>query len=92
MMKDDFDSGNKNAKPDVRTSNILIKSCLKSGKKNSINKAEMILKEMIDLYECGYLDEGPNKITYRTMIRCLQNAGGTKDRIEELKKLLESSK
>ena len=85
MMKDDFDSGNEDTRPNIRTYNILINACSKSGKKDSINKAEIILKEMNDLYECGYLEEGPDKSTYRTMIRSLQKVGGTEDCIEELK-------
>merc|ERR1712032_573170 len=90
MMKEDYNSGNKNAKPDINTYTILIAAWSKSKNKNSPVEVEKILKVINDLHKSGKLKEGPNKITYNTMIKCFGIYPGTEERIEEIKMLMKT--
>jgi len=90
MLKDN--AGKKNSKPTFRTYSILINAWSKSNSDNAPDKVENILKEMNRLHKSGDLQEGPNDITYRRMIQCLQKFKGTEQRIRELKGLLKSYK
>lgn len=69
-MKDDFRSGNKRAKPNVRSYSILIDARAKSESASAPIEAESLLKEMIDLYIQGKLDEGPDCFSYTGVINC----------------------
>jgi pentatricopeptide repeat protein len=84
MMKNEFKSGNKKCRPNVMTYSILIKAWAKSGKDNTPEEVEKILQEMKDLHKSGDLVEGPNHITYTSMIDSLQKFDGTEDRVKEL--------
>jgi pentatricopeptide repeat protein len=84
MMKNEFKSGNKKCRPTVMTYSILIKAWAKSGKDNTPEEVEKILQEMKDLHKSGDLVEGPNHITYTSMIDSLQKFDGTEDRVKEL--------
>ena len=90
IMKEDYSSGNIDAKPDIRTYNILIDSWSKSGNENAPDEAEKILSEMHESYKKGEIIGKPNQIIYSTMIKCLKNYQGTEKRIHELKNLKNS--
>ena len=47
ILKDDYRSGNKDAKPDVQTCNTLINAWSKSGNHDAPIQAELLLKEII---------------------------------------------
>merc|ERR1711971_658915 len=90
MMKEDYNSGNRNAKTNIRTYNKIIDAWSKSKNKNSPVEVEKILKEINDLHTSGKLKRGPNKITYNTMIKCSGIYPGTGERIQELKMLMKT--
>ena len=81
-MKEDYQSGNQQAKPTVTTYTILINTLSKSNSnmnngKDTNNsddtaplKAELLLLEMIELYETGVLLDSPNTIVYSSVINC----------------------
>ena len=85
MMNEDHRLGNTNIKPNVQTYNIIIDAWSKSGDKKAPVESERNLKEMNNGYEIGELQERPDNITYRTMIRCLKRFKETEDRARELK-------
>ncbi|OEU10328.1 TPR-like protein [Fragilariopsis cylindrus CCMP1102] len=68
MMEADFESGNKDAKPDIKTYNNLIHAWSKSGKDDSPAQARKILQKLITNNSSGYLNEGPDVITYNSVI------------------------
>ena len=90
MTKDDDDDNDNNAinsvKPDLFTYNILIDGWYKSGNDNAPDQVEKILQEMKDRCKKGYLSQGPDEITYNTIIKCLESYPGTEERVSELKK------
>jgi pentatricopeptide repeat protein len=91
MTKDEDDINNDNntinsVKPDLFTYNILIDCWYKSGSDNAPAQVEKILQEIKDRCKKGYLSQGPDEITYNTVIKCLESYTGTEDRVSELKK------
>jgi pentatricopeptide repeat protein len=68
LMEDDFKSGNNDAKPNMISYSTLINAISKSGKENAPRQAMNILKKVIDLHSKGYLDEGPDTITYTSVM------------------------
>jgi pentatricopeptide repeat protein len=92
MMKNAFKAGNTNGRPNSQTYTILIKAWGKSSKKNAPEEVEKILQEINDLHTSGDLQDGPDKVTYSSMIYCLQRFKGTEKRVEELKNLKKSCK
>jgi len=90
MMKEDFNSGNTNAKPNLTTYNILIDAHAKSGHENAPSEVEKILSEINHRKDNGQLPEGPDKITYKSLIMCLEKYEGTEDRVRAFK--MEASK
>uniref|UniRef100_A0A7S4APZ8 Pentacotripeptide-repeat region of PRORP domain-containing protein n=2 Tax=Pseudo-nitzschia australis TaxID=44445 RepID=A0A7S4APZ8_9STRA len=69
-MKEDYKSGNEEARPVVYMYTILIKAWAKSVHPNAPQEAEKLLQEVLDLYARGELEEGPNNFTYGTLINC----------------------
>jgi pentatricopeptide repeat protein len=49
---------------------------------------ENILQEIKDRHRAGFLKEGPNKSTYRSMLVCLNKYPGTEDRVKQILRLL----
>jgi len=90
LMEDDYQSGNKSAKANAQAYSILIDAWSKSGKNDAPVEMEKILKEMSQNFQTGELQEGPNVITYTSMIRCLKKFEGTEERVQEL--IVESRK
>ena len=90
MTKGDDNDSDKSAinsvKPDLFTYNILIDGWYKSGNDNAPDQVEKILQEMKDRCKKGYLSQGPDEITYNTIIKCLESYPGTEERVSELKK------
>jgi len=92
MMEKDSQSGmNRNARMDDRTYNILLDAWAKSGRDSAVAESERILNEMYRRCDNGEFHKRPDAVTYRTMIRCLEQFEGTGDRIEELKVILSST-
>jgi len=85
MMKEDYGSGNQNALQNLLTYNILLNAWANSRNENAPVEVEKILKEINDCHNSGKLKEGPDKIIYSKMIRCLELYPGTEERIQELK-------
>ena len=90
MMKEDFNNGNTSAKPNLTTYNILIDAHAKSGHENAPAEVEKILSEIHHRKDNGQLPEGPDKITYKSLIMCLEKYKGTEDRVRAFK--MEASK
>jgi pentatricopeptide repeat protein len=59
-----------NARPNVPTYNTLISAWAKSRRSDAPNQAELLLKEMIDLYIKGDLKDGPDTIIMSSVINC----------------------
>ena len=74
MMRGDFSSGNTQAKPDVRSYNILIDAYAKSAEHNTTpeapHQAETVLINMIQLHRRGQLEDGPDLFSYSGVINC----------------------
>merc|ERR1719491_691316 len=78
MMENDFKSGNKGARPNIDTYNILINAWAKSGNSNSPIEAEKILEKLIDRHSEGELKNGPTVVTYNSVMDAYANKGDTK--------------
>jgi pentatricopeptide repeat protein len=70
MMQKDYNSGNKNAKPNIKSYTILIDAWSKSNNHDAPKEASSLLMEMIDLYNKGDLEESPGTATYNAVINC----------------------
>jgi hypothetical protein len=79
MMKKDYNSGNKNAKPNLFTYNILLDAWANSGNLNAPVEVENILQEIKKK-----IKEGPDIYTITTMIKCLKQYHWSEKRIQEL--------
>ena len=77
MMKDAYTSGNKAARPNLRTYNILINTISKSGTENAPQQAEILLTTMIYLFSIKELPDGPNLFSYNTVMDAYAVQGDT---------------
>ena len=83
LMENDYKSGNSDAKPDIYAYNVLLNSCcISKDNEDGPSRARAILFEIIDLHSKGNLDEGPNAISYGSVMQAYANCGnveGTRD-------------
>ncbi|OEU11916.1 hypothetical protein FRACYDRAFT_137581, partial [Fragilariopsis cylindrus CCMP1102] len=77
LMKDAYTSGNKAARPNLRTYNILINTISKSGTENAPQQAEILLTTMIYLFSIKELPDGPNLFSYNTVMDAYAVQGDT---------------
>merc|ERR1712194_722847 len=68
MMENDYNSGNKGARPDMRTYSTLINAWSKSSDGDAPRQAKNLLNKMISLHSNGALDEAPTTITYSSVM------------------------
>jgi pentatricopeptide repeat protein len=85
-MLDDFNSGNPQAEPDVRSFNIVLKALVASKQAESAARADAIVARMKVLFSDGILPSGPTVVTYTTLIACHVNSSvaGAPRRAEEI--------
>ncbi len=72
-MKQLYDLGEFDTKPNVVTYNTLLDCWAKSSSKGSAEKAEKLFREMQDLYKSGDNGLKPNVISYTTVINAWAN-------------------
>jgi len=76
LYRDYQETGKEELKPDVNVFTSVILAWSKSGNPNAAHRADIILKRMQELSECGIVAVAPDQVVYAVVLSCWAKVAG----------------